>query len=58
MKLPYMYGSITINFIIDFLKMCLFFGCTGSSLLRAGYSLVVVHKFLILVASLIAEHRL
>ena len=43
-----------------------FFGCAGSSLLcglslvaaRGGYSLVAVHRFLIVVSSLVAEHGL
>ena len=37
---------------------CTDFGCSESSLLRAGYSLVEVCGLLIAVASLVAEHRL
>ena len=33
-------------------------GYTGSLLLCRGYSLVVVYELLIVVASLVAEHRL
>jgi len=35
-----------------------FIGCTGSLLLLFGFSLVVVHGLLLVVASLVVEHRL
>ena len=47
--------------------ICLFIGCVGSSLLLAGFSLVVAsrgyslvtaYRLLLAVASLVAEHRL
>ena len=34
-----------------------FMGCTGSWLLLEGYSLVVVHGLLVVLASLVAEHK-
>ena len=45
--------------------MFIIFGCAGSSLLDSfslvadsgGYSVVMVHRLLIMVASLVAEHR-
>ena len=36
----------------------LILGCTGSSLLCAGYALVLVHGLHIVVASQVADHRL
>ena len=42
-----------------FKKFCLFiFGCAGSSLLHAGYSLVAARGLLNVVASLVEGHRL
>ena len=54
-------------FFLFFLTFYLFiYGCAGSSLLlklslvvvSGAYSLVVAHRFLIAVTSLVAEHRL
>ena len=47
-------GEMSIQILCPFLKICLFsFGCVGSSLLQAGYFLVVVHRLLIVGASLV-----
>ena len=57
--------SIHLFLIFFFLFIYLFIGCIGSSLLHTfcscgerGLLFVVVHWFLIAVASLLAEHRL
>ena len=46
--------------IISFCYTFIIFGCTGFYRVAAsgGYSLVAVHRLLIVVASLIAEHEL
>ena len=46
--------------VFDYLFICLFvcFGSSGSSSLGLGFCLVVVHGLLIVVASLVVEHRL
>ena len=45
-----------------FFKFIIFFGCAGSSFSlvweSGGYSLVVLHRLLIVVAFLFVEHRL
>ena len=45
--------------VFDYLFICLFvcFGSSGSSSLGLGFCLVVVHGLLIVVASLVVEHR-
>ena len=62
-----MRGLLFFFFFFRFLKKIIFiFGCVGSLLLHAGFSLVVVsrgysvavHGLLIVAASLVAEHRL
>ena len=50
-------GDDTHRFYLLFFKNYVFsFGCSGSLLLHAGLSLVVVHRLLIVVASLVAEY--
>ena len=64
-KLVHAYGKCMLNFS-NFLKNLFIFGCVGSLLLHAGFSLVaasggysvVVHRLLIAVTSLVAEQGL
>ena len=57
---------VTDTFFKKYLSIYLFFGCTGSLLLRRlslvsscrRYSLISLHGFLIVVAALVAERRL
>ena len=57
---------VTDTFFKKYLSIYLFFGCTGSLLLRRlslvsscrRYSLISLHGFLIVVAALVADHKL
>ena len=42
----------------SFIYLLIIFGCTGSLLLCKGFSLVMMHGLLIVVASLVAEYGL
>ena len=50
--------SSTFCIFFLFLNLCIIFGYAGSSLLHAGYSPVAVSRLLIMMTSLVVEHRL
>ena len=66
LSIQWVYKDISLNPLKN-MCICLFIGCAGSSLLLAGFSLVVasrgyslvtVYGLLLAVASLVAEHGL